>query len=54
MMYSSHFSNVLFVIKAVDNRAGAEEKYCFEESVSTDMKECKLGLVQSDGYYYKA
>ena len=44
-MYASHFTNILLIIQTVDNRARAEEKYCFEEGMCADMKEGELGLV---------
>lgn len=53
-MHTPHFSDILLIIKAVDNRAGAEEKYCFEEGMGADVKEGQLGLVKPNSYYYKA
>lgn len=52
MKYASHFSNILFVVETVDERACTEEKYCLEECVGADVKESELGLVESNGYYY--
>lgn len=40
MVYAAYFANVLFVIKAVNDRARAEEKYCFEKGMCADMEEC--------------
>lgn len=37
MMYAPHFANVLFIIKAVNDRPRADKKYCFEEGVGTDV-----------------
>ena len=45
MVYSPHFSDVLFVIEAVNNRTRAEEKHCLEKGMSTDVKESELGLI---------
>ena len=39
-MYSSYFSNVLLIVKAVNNGARAEEEYCFEECVCANVEEC--------------
>lgn len=44
-MYASHFTNILFIIEAMNNRARAEEEHCFKEGMSTDMKESELWLV---------
>lgn len=38
-MKAPYFSDVLFVIEAMNNRPRAKEKYCFKESMSTDVEE---------------
>ena len=52
MVYASYFSDILFIIEAMNNRARAEEKYCFEEGVGADVEEGKLGLVKPDCNHY--
>lgn len=52
MVKSTHFTNVLFIIQAVNNGPGAEEEYGFKECVSANVEEGKLWLVESNCYYY--
>lgn len=44
-MKSPYFSDILFVIKAVDDGARTEKEYGLEEGVGADVKEGQLGLV---------
>lgn len=37
MMHASHFSDVLFVIEAVDDRARTQEEHGFEECMGADV-----------------
>lgn len=53
-MHGAHFTNILLIIEAVDDGAGAEEKYCFKESVRADMEEGQLWLIEADSDYYEA
>lgn len=39
-MYASHLADVLFVVQAVDNRAGAKKQHGLEKGVGADVKEC--------------
>lgn len=45
MKHTSYFSNVLFVVQAVDDGARAEKEHRLEEGVCADVKEGKLGLI---------
>jgi len=49
---SPHFADILFIVEAMNNRARAEEEYCFKEGMSADVEEGKLGLIKADGNYY--
>ena len=40
VVHASYFSNVLFIIKAVNNRPGAKEEYCLEECMGANMEKC--------------
>lgn len=54
MMYATYFADVLFVVKAVDNRSRTQEEHCFKKGMGTNMEEGQLGLVEADGYYHQA
>lgn len=44
-MKTPHFSDILFIVQAVNNRAGAKKKYSLKEGVRTNMKKGQLGLI---------
>lgn len=45
VVYTAYFADVLFVVQAVNNGAGAKEKHSFKEGMSADVKKGKLRLV---------
>lgn len=54
VVHAPYFPDILLVVKAVDDGAGAEEKHRLEEGVGANVEKCQLGLVKADGNHHKA
>ena len=53
-MHTAYLTNILLVVKAVNNGTGAKEQYGLEKRVRTNMEESQLGLVKPNGNYHKS